>query len=86
LAFGSVSGCAVEQQEEEGVGTVRVRRLLTLWRCVEKSLWDLVIELGRRGRWYCGQMVACECRGTKNRMTINNVGTRSLGKTLPVWG
>lgn len=47
MAFGSVSGCAEEQQqqEKEGVGTVRVRRLLTLWRCVEKSLWDLVIEL-----------------------------------------
>jgi hypothetical protein len=38
LAFGGVSGCAGEQQEEEGVGTVRVRRLLTLWRCVEETL------------------------------------------------
>jgi hypothetical protein len=38
LALGGVSGCIGAQQEKEGVGTVRVRRLLTLWRFVERFL------------------------------------------------
>jgi len=50
LALRLVSGCVVAAAGEEGVGTVRARRLQTLWRLLNRKLWELDVELRRLER------------------------------------